>query len=62
MTKISVDNDYCQAHGRCYARFPELFRADEGGYAVVTGNGTLPNGIDGTEVTGICPEAAITEA
>ncbi|NGP08699.1 ferredoxin [Rhodococcus sp. 14C212] len=60
MAKISIDHDYCQAHGRCYARFPALFDADEEGKAVVTGDGTLPEATEESEITGVCPEAAIT--
>ncbi|EHI12684.1 putative ferredoxin [Mycolicibacterium thermoresistibile ATCC 19527] len=60
MKKISVDIEYCQAHGRCYALFPDLFDAQEDGTAVVKGDGELPDSIDPADVTGSCPEAAIT--
>ncbi|MFF0816893.1 ferredoxin [Rhodococcus sp. NPDC003318] len=59
MKTISVDSEFCQAHGRCYARFPELFDADDDGRGVVEGDGTLPVTVDGDEVAGVCPEAAI---
>jgi ferredoxin len=58
--KISIDHEYCQAHGRCYARFPDLFDVDDEGKGVVKGDGALPEGITETEISGVCPEAAIT--
>lgn len=56
---ISVDSEFCQAHGRCYARFPDLFDVDDEGRGVVEGAGTLPGAVAADEVTGVCPEAAI---
>lgn len=60
-TKVAVDLDYCQAHGRCYALFPQLFTADDEGRGVVLGGGAIPDDVDISEVTAACPEAAITE-
>lgn len=60
MPNISVDHDYCQAHGRCYARFPELFDADDEGRALLLGEGVVPEGLDADEILSVCPEAAIT--
>ncbi|WP_080597727.1 ferredoxin [Rhodococcus rhodochrous] len=62
MSKISVDQDFCQAHGRCYARFPELFDADDEGRALTLDGGLVPDNIDAGEVVAVCPEAAITSA
>lgn len=59
MAKISVDSDFCQAHGRCYARFPQLFAADDEGRGLVRGDGVVPGGTQGAEIDGVCPEAAI---
>jgi ferredoxin len=39
--RIVFDRDKCQGHGRCYALAPELFDADEEGYAVVLVSGEL---------------------
>lgn len=33
--RIAFDREKCQGHGRCYALAPELFDADDEGYAVV---------------------------
>ncbi|MGW0017318.1 ferredoxin [Rhodococcus sp. NPDC003382] len=60
MSRIAVDVDYCQAHGRCYARFPELFDADDEGRAVLLGGGAVPVNVDPEEIVSVCPEAAIT--
>ncbi|WP_422334787.1 ferredoxin, partial [Rhodococcus sp. (in: high G+C Gram-positive bacteria)] len=40
--KISVDQEFCQAHGRCYAVFPDLFEPDDEGRAQVKNNGAVP--------------------
>ncbi|MDV2476503.1 ferredoxin [Rhodococcus zopfii] len=60
MPRIAVDHDYCQAHGRCYARFPELFDADDEGRAVLLGGGAVPENVDPEEIVAVCPESAIT--
>lgn len=56
---ITIDAEYCQAHGRCYAKFPDLFEPDDEGKATVPGDGVLPDSIRESEIAGICPEAAI---
>ena len=33
--RIAFDRARCQGHGRCYALAPDLFDADDEGYAVV---------------------------
>lgn len=38
---IAFDREKCQGHGRCYALAPELFDADDEGYAVVLVTGEL---------------------
>jgi ferredoxin len=60
MPKISVDHEFCQAHGRCYARFPELFDADDEGRGLTLGGEVIPENVDADEVLTVCPEAAIT--
>jgi ferredoxin len=39
--RIVFDRDKCQGHGRCYALAPDLFDADDEGYAVVLVSGDL---------------------
>jgi ferredoxin len=39
--RIVFDREKCQGHGRCYALAPELFDADDEGYAVVLVSGEL---------------------
>jgi ferredoxin len=33
--RLHLDSEACQGHGRCYALAPELFDADDEGYAVL---------------------------
>lgn len=33
--RVTLDAEKCQGHGRCYAMAPDLFDADEEGYAVL---------------------------
>ncbi|MBA3281592.1 MAG: ferredoxin [Acidimicrobiia bacterium] len=33
--RITLDDEKCQGHGRCYALAPELFDTDDEGYAVL---------------------------
>jgi ferredoxin len=64
--RIRLDNDACQGHGRCYSLAPELFDADDEGYAVLkVDDGEVPPGQEGNAVLAAdnCPEFAIgTEA
>ena len=60
--KVSVDNELCVGHGRCYDVAPELFEDDEEGYAVVRGDGSVPPGqADAARLAvRLCPERAVT--
>ena len=58
--KVSVDQDFCQAHGRCYAMFPDLFEPDDEGRAQVKNHGAVPESSTVDEILAVCPEAAIT--
>jgi ferredoxin len=40
--RIILDSEKCQGHGRCYALAPELFDADDEGYAVLLVDGAVP--------------------
>jgi ferredoxin len=60
--KIRYDRSACQGHGRCYTLAPELFDADDEGYAVLKLDGAdVP--ADQEEAAGLaadnCPEFAI---
>jgi ferredoxin len=61
MTRVCVDADRCEGHGRCYTLAPDVFDADEVGHAVV-----LTEDVSGeleaqaVEAEQNCPEAAIT--
>jgi ferredoxin len=64
MARVSIDNEKCTGHGRCYALSPNVFEADDDGYGqLVDPSGAIDSdaaraaaqlGVDG------CPENAIT--
>jgi ferredoxin len=60
--RIAYDRDRCQGHGRCYALAPDLFDADDEGYAVVlvTGDLTDEQLAQAQLAADNCPEYAIT--
>jgi ferredoxin len=60
--RIILDNEKCQGHGRCYALAPELFDADDEGYAVLLVSGDVPaeHEAAATLAADNCPEYAIT--
>ncbi len=60
--QIHLDSDACQGHGRCYALAPDLFDADDEGYAVVLEAGDLtPEQLENAQLAADnCPEYAIT--
>ena len=35
MTRVCVDADRCEGHGRCYTLAPDVFDADDVGHAIV---------------------------
>ena len=59
---IALDRDKCQGHGRCYALAPELFDADDEGYAVLLVSGELSDEqlAQAQLAADNCPEYAIT--
>lgn len=59
--KVSIDDDRCEGHGRCYALAPELFEPDDIGNAKVCGDGTVPPGHEeqATLAAANCPERAV---
>jgi len=58
--KVSVDATSCQGHARCVALCPEVFGADEMGYAVVLTE-DVPEGLEQSVTSAVlnCPEQAI---
>ncbi|HWJ64000.1 MAG TPA: ferredoxin [Acidimicrobiales bacterium] len=60
--RIVFDRDRCQGHGRCYALAPDLFDADDEGYAVVlvTGDLTDEQLANAQLAADNCPEYAIS--
>ena len=60
--KLHLDSDACQGHGRCYALGPELFDADDEGYAVLLVEGDVPTELEAKAQLCVdnCPEYAIS--
>jgi ferredoxin len=59
--KVRVDPERCQGHARCFALVPEFFHVDDYGTSSVTGDGTVPPGLEDRVQLAIdnCPEFAI---
>jgi ferredoxin len=61
VSRVAVDADRCEGHGRCYTLAPELFDADEVGHSIV-----LAEDVSGERETQAldaarnCPEDAIS--
>ncbi len=57
---LRIAGGQCHGHGLCYSRYPELFRYDDEGYAVVCRD--VVDGEDAAraaEAAMACPEQAI---
>ena len=59
--KVSVDEDRCQGHARCWSICPEVFELDDEGHAVVV-QPEVPAELEAKarEAADNCPELAIT--
>ncbi len=59
--RISIDNERCQGHGRCYAIAPELVEPDDIGNARIVGDGSVPPALedDARKAAANCPEDAV---
>jgi ferredoxin len=59
--KISIDQDRCQGHNRCYALAPELVDVDDYGTAHELNQGVVPAGMEDKAalIVDNCPEFAI---
>jgi ferredoxin len=61
VSRVCVDADRCEGHGRCYTLAPDVFDSDDVGHAVV-----LVEDVSGdleaqaVDAEKNCPEAAIT--
>ena len=61
MTRVAVDTDRCEGHGRCYTLAPDIFDADEVGHAIVLVEDVSGEGqAQAADAERNCPEAAIT--
>lgn len=60
--RVTIDADRCQGHGRCYDLAPQIFHDDEEGYGQVSGDGTVPAGLEALakRAAANCPERAIS--
>ena len=59
--RVSVDEDRCQGHARCWSICPEVFGLDDEGHAVVV-QPEVPAELEAKarEAADNCPELAIT--
>ncbi len=60
--RIRIDPSLCQGHGRCYDLVPELFGADDEGYAtLLVADGQVPADLeeDARLAADNCPEVAV---
>ena len=59
--RVSVDEDRCQGHARCWSICPEVFELDDEGHAVVV-QAEVPVELEAKarEAADNCPELAIT--
>ena len=59
--RITIDDELCAGHGRCYSLHPELFEADDRGYPIVRQAAVSAEGEPDTrDVVAVCPESAIS--
>jgi ferredoxin len=60
--KVHVDMEKCQGHGRCYDLAPDVFGADDEGYAELLVTGDVPAELEqqARAAEANCPERAIT--
>ena len=60
--RVTIDDNRCQGHGRCYALAPEFFEPDDLGDGRIVGDGTVPEGLEDSVRRAVlnCPEEAIS--
>ena len=61
LVRITLNEDRCTGHGRCYSLAPELFDADEMGHCLVLST-EVPAGLEEKAHLAInsCPEEALS--
>ena len=59
--KLTLDEDVCTGHGRCYALAPDVFDADDDGHCVLRFDGDVPPDLEAKARAGAanCPEEAL---
>ena len=58
--KVRIDSTRCQGHGQCVFLCPEVFAADEQGFATVLREEVPPDAeADVAKAEACCPESAI---
>lgn len=59
--RVSVDNDLCSGHARCWATAPEIFTIDDDGYSNIGVGREVPPGMEDRARAGVsaCPERAL---
>ena len=59
--RLTVDPQACQGHNRCKVLAPELVDVDDEGYAVIKGDGEVPDGLRDKAQLDVdnCPEFAL---
>jgi ferredoxin len=63
--RISLDNEACVGHGRCYALAPDVYDADDEGHCVLRfPDAPIPVELESKAKLGAanCPEQALTVA
>jgi len=60
--RVTIDDEKCQGHGRCYALAPTVFEPDDLGQGKVLGDGVVADGQQDQArlAAANCPELAIT--
>jgi ferredoxin len=59
--RVSVDNERCTGHARCWALAPDVFTIDDDGYSNIGTGKEVPPGLEGAAQLGVdsCPERAL---
>jgi ferredoxin len=62
LVKVSVDNDLCTGHARCWSLAPEVFTIDENGYSDIGIGKHVPPDHEEKAQLGVrsCPERALS--
>lgn len=59
--RVSVDNERCTGHARCWAIAPEILTIDDDGYSDIGEGREVPAGMEEKARLGVasCPERAL---